>query len=74
VDQRAADGPAVAHLLVGDERGRLAHRAEVGVALHVGVARHRADAPLAVLALHAAQPGDLAEVHEQRRRGQAAAS
>ena len=71
VDQRAADGPAVAHLLVGDERRRLADRAQLGLALQVGVTRHRADPPLAVLALRAAQARDLAQVHEQRRRRQA---
>src|SRR5690606_7465592 len=35
----------------------------------LGVGHHRADPVAAVLALDAVQPGDLAEVHEQCRRG-----
>jgi hypothetical protein len=53
VGKRAADRPAVAHLLVGDLGGRAGHHAELGHVLEIGVARHRTYPPPAVLFLEA---------------------
>ena len=69
VGERAAQRPAVAHLLVGDRRRD--HRGQAQVAgRHLVMRRHRADAGGPVVALDAGQLADPAQVHQQRRRRQ----
>ena len=46
------------------------HHAQIGGVLELRVGRQRPDPPVAVLALDAVQPGHLAQVDQQRRRGQ----
>ena len=69
--ERATDRAAVSHLLIGDLARRGAEQAEVRPPLQVGVTRHRADLPGAVVALNAAQVADPAQVDEQLGRGKA---
>ena len=68
--ERAADRPPVAYLGVGDRPGGTREDAQLGRVLELGVRRQRADPPAPVLALDPVQTRDLAQVDEQRWRGQ----
>ena len=71
VSHRAADGAAVADLLVGDQRRGVRHDAHLFGVLEHRVRRQRADPPAAVVAVEAAQLADAADVDQQRRRREA---
>ena len=69
--QRPADRAAIADLRIRDRPGHPGDDPQIWGVLERGVRGQRPDPPGAVLALDPVQPGDLAQVHEQRRRRQA---
>ena len=68
--QRTADRAAVSHLLVGDQPGRPREHAELRRSGDGRVGSERADAGVAVVLLHAMEPGHAAQVDQEGRSRQ----